>query len=184
MRTLALLTLIFIVIPTMGEGAPADWVYGVYLDLGYLASDNDPENRTWRTKSTTFKLDRLEANMATVYVRKETSMASRWGFEIGLQTGVDTDGLVTSGPPASLEPVSDADTWTSFAPSNVSYLFAAGKGLSVTGGLLAGISPTSRTTRCPTRTTRGVTSPITFRTLRGGCRCPTRSTTGSRPTSW
>jgi len=138
MRALALLTLIVVAVPALGEGAPADWVYGVYVDLGYLTSDNDPENRLWSSKSTTFKLDRLEANMATAYVRKETSTASRWGFEIGLQTGVDTDGLVTSGPPASLEPVNDADTWTSFAPSYVSYLFPAGNGLSVTGGLLSG----------------------------------------------
>jgi hypothetical protein len=138
MRTLALLLLLTAAAPTPGESASSDWVYGVYVDVGYLKGDNEPENRAWRSKSTTFKLDRLEANMVTAYVRKEASMSSRWGFEFGLQTGVDTDGLATSPPPPSYEPVSDADTWTKFAPSSVSYLFPAGNGLSVTGGLLSG----------------------------------------------
>ena len=138
MRTLALLLPLTFAAPAPGHAALSDWVYGVYVDAGYLKSDNEPENRTWRSKGTTFKLDGIEANMITGFVRKVASTSSRWGFEVGLQTGVDTDGLVTSAPPPSYEPVSDADNWTTLAPSYLSYLFPVGNGLSVDGGLLSG----------------------------------------------
>jgi len=138
MRALFFLLLLAAISLTSSQSAASDWIYGVYVDIAYLKSDNDPDNRTWRSKSTAFKLDRMEANMVTAYVKKETSTASRWGFQFGLQGGVDTEGLVTSPPPPSYQPVSDADTWTKFAPSNLSYLFPVGNGLSVTGGLLSG----------------------------------------------
>jgi hypothetical protein len=38
--------LIIVATPSIGEGALAVWVYGFYVDLGYLKSDNEPENRT------------------------------------------------------------------------------------------------------------------------------------------
>jgi hypothetical protein len=139
MRAIVLfLLLAFAVLaPPPVAGGTADWLVGVYWDFGYLNSDNEPENRTWRSKATTFKLDRIEANMVTGYVSKEATGASRWGLEFGLQTGVDTDGLVTSSPPPSYEPLRNADNWTTLAPTTLSYLFPAGRGVLVTGGLLS-----------------------------------------------
>jgi hypothetical protein len=138
MRLLWLSTLILLAVPVAAKSTPRNWVYGVYVDLGYLKSDNDPDNRTWRFKSTTYELDRLKADYALAFVKKEPSESARWGFEIALQTGVDTEGLVTSPPPPALEPVDNAKDWTHFAPTYVSYLFPAGNGLTVTGGLLSG----------------------------------------------
>jgi hypothetical protein len=139
MRNLVAIPLVLLAVPAASfAGGWSGWEYGAYVDGGYLKSDNDPDNRTWRSKSTTFELDRIEANMATAYVRKQASEASRWGFEFGLQTGVDTDGLVTSAPPPAYESIRNADTWTIFAPTTLSYLFGVGNGLSVTGGLLSG----------------------------------------------
>jgi hypothetical protein len=137
MRALVLLLLLTFAVPAPAVYGAADWVFGVYLDVGYLKSDNEPENHTWRSKSTSFKLDRIEANMVTGHVRKEAVEASRWGLEFGLQAGVDTDGLVTASPPPSYAPLTNADEWTSLAPTTLSYLFPAGHGLLVTGGLLS-----------------------------------------------
>jgi hypothetical protein len=57
-------------------------------------------------------------------------------MKFGLQTGVDTEGLVPSSPPPANEPVSNADTLRHLYRANFSYLFAAGSGLRVTGGLI------------------------------------------------
>jgi hypothetical protein len=138
MRKLLLTLLLAVSAPAPAVCGSADWVFGAYVDVGYLRSDNESENRTWRSKSTTFKLDRIEANMVTAYARKEATEASRWGLEFGLQTGIDTDGLVTAPPPPSYEPISNADDWTALTPTTVSYLIPAGDGLLVTGGLLNG----------------------------------------------
>jgi len=120
------------------QGISSDWNFGAYLDVGYLGSDNRPENRTWRSKSTTNKLDRIEANIVRGFVRKDATAASRWGLEFGLQAGVDPDGLVTAPPPPAYAPVSDADLLLHLSTTTVSYLFDAGRGLLVEGGLLLG----------------------------------------------
>lgn len=57
-------------------------------------------------------------------------------MKFGLQTGVDTEGLVPSPPPPASEPVSNADTLRHLYRANFSYLFAAGSELRVTGGLI------------------------------------------------
>ena len=138
MRTLIVCVLILLACSVSGARAAAGWTYGVYVDAGYLNSDNEPGNRTWRSKSTTFKLDRVEANNVTGYVRKDATSSSRWGFEIGLQTGVDIDGLVTSSPPPHYESIDNADNWAKLGVTSVKYLFPVGNGLGLTGGLLSG----------------------------------------------
>ena len=138
MRTLLVCVAICLAGFATGSQAAVGWTYGVYVDAGYLNSDNEPGNRTWRSKSTTFKLDRVEANNITGYIQKEATSSSRWGFEFGLQTGVDIDGLVTSSPPPHYEPIDNADTWAKLGITSLSYLFPVGNGLAVTGGLLSG----------------------------------------------
>jgi hypothetical protein len=105
----------------------------VYLDLGYLRSDNRPANHTWRSKGTTYILDRLKVNNATAFLEKEAVVASRWGFQVGLQAGVDPDGGARVD-----HPVSAAETLAHLYYTNLSYLLPAGRGLALTGGLIPG----------------------------------------------
>ena len=112
------------------------WDYALYLDLGYNQNFNDPGNKLWRSKASTFMVNNPQLNLAMGYASKEAAAESRWGFEFGFQTGVDTEGLVTQPPPASNEPVSHADSLRHLHRANISYLFPAGKGLAVSAGLI------------------------------------------------
>ena len=114
------------------ESQPSYWHYGTYLDLGYVLNFNDPENGLWRSKSTTFQVDKPRVNMAMGYVRKEVLPESRWGLEFGVQGGVDVKGL----KPPDDAAISGADFWRSLYRANFSYLFDVGKGLEMTGGLI------------------------------------------------
>jgi hypothetical protein len=118
------------------DAAPSPWHYQVYLDVGYAYGNNDPANDEWRSKSTTNRLNNLELFLAMGDVRKDPTPGSRWGFEFGLQTGIDSEGLVTEPPPPALTPIDNADSWRHLYRANVSYLFDAGRGLRLTGGLI------------------------------------------------
>lgn len=120
---------------SVAVAAPA-WHYQLYVDAGYAASDDEPQNNVWRSKSTTNVLDTPELFLAMGDVGREATPDSRWGFELGLQTGADSEGLVTAAPPPAEEPLSDADTLRHLYRANVSYLFSAGRGLRLTGGLI------------------------------------------------
>jgi len=115
---------------------PQMWDYGLYLDLGYNSSYNNPENNIWRSKGTTFRLDQPQVNLAMVYISKEAVPQSRWGIEFGLQTGVDTENLVPVPPPEFNEPISNADVLRHLYRANATYLFPLGDGLGVTAGLI------------------------------------------------
>jgi hypothetical protein len=136
-QPILLFLLVAAFVPDSGVCASADWIFGIYADMGFLKSDNEPDNRTWRSKSTTSKLDRIEANMVRGFARKHATPTSRWGLELGLQAGIDVDGLETSPPPPSYEPVEHAGKLAHLSTTTVSYLFPAGNGLLVTGGLLS-----------------------------------------------
>lgn len=112
------------------------WDHGLYLDLGYGYSSNNPENNLWRSRDTTFKLNQPQVNLAMAYVSKQATPESRWGIEFGLQTGVDTEYLVPAAPPTFNEPISNADTLRHLYRANATYLFPLGDGLGVTAGLI------------------------------------------------
>jgi hypothetical protein len=117
------------------EAVTRGWSYGTYLDLGYPFNFNDPGNGLWRSKSTTFKGNDPQVNMAMGYIRKSATPQSRWGMEFGLQAGVDTENLVPVTPPDFNEPISHADFLSHLYRANGTYLFPAGKGLEVTAGV-------------------------------------------------
>lgn len=72
--------------------------------------------------------------MATAYIRKEVNPGgSRWGGEFAVQTGVDSEGLVSK---TGTDTISGADTLRHFSRANLSYLFPVGNGLKLTGGLM------------------------------------------------
>jgi putative OmpL-like beta-barrel porin-2 len=111
---------------------PSGWHYGAYLDLSYIQNFNFPENHQWRTRTTTPRNNELTPNMALLYVRKDATASSRWGTELGVQGGYDTDNFAfLVGEPK----VSGADTLRQIHRANVSYLAPTGNGLMLTAGL-------------------------------------------------
>jgi hypothetical protein len=48
----------------MREAAKKDWHYGAYLDVGYLPNLSSPDADEWRSKTTDFKLNSPEVNLA------------------------------------------------------------------------------------------------------------------------
>src|SRR5271155_4052253 len=56
---------------TQAAGPAPLWQYGGFADLGYLLDFNDPANHLFRDRSTTFKVNELDLNMAALYVKKE-----------------------------------------------------------------------------------------------------------------
>jgi len=137
---LLLVTCVLLAFPVTAEDAPLEtsspWTFQLYFDGGYVASSTEPANGIWRSKGTTFELDSPQVNLAMGVASKTATQTSRWGMEFGLQTGVDTEGLVTSPPPPAEEPVSNADALRHLYRANFSYLFSAKHGIRVTGGLL------------------------------------------------
>jgi putative OmpL-like beta-barrel porin-2 len=119
--------------PQTAEAAPKSlWKYNGFLDFGYLLDFNHPANHLFRERSTTFKVDELDLNMAEAGVKKETSEQSRWGMEFGVQGGKDSENFGFS---ATAPNVGGADWLRHFALANVSYLAPVGSGLTVQAGL-------------------------------------------------
>jgi len=112
------------------------WRYNVYLDLGYGYSFNNPENNLWRSKSTTNIFGTPKINLALAYIGKDAIKDSPWGMELGIQAGVDTDGLIPSPPPEANEPKTNADFIRYLYRANATYRVPIGNGLRITAGLI------------------------------------------------
>jgi hypothetical protein len=111
---------------------PPAWHAGAFVDLGYLRDFNKPENHLFRTRSTTPHVNELDLNMAAAYARKTPTAASRWGLEATAQGGEDSQ---TFGFSPTAPNLAGADGLRHLGPTNVSYLFPAGRGLAVQGGI-------------------------------------------------
>ena len=112
------------------------WEYGGFVDLGYLHDFNDPSNHLFRSRGTTFKVNELDVNMAAVYLRKPTSEVSRWGSELTLQAGKDSEAFGFS---ATAPNLSGAKWLRHLGPTDVSYLAPIGKGLTLQGGIFSSL---------------------------------------------
>src|SRR5690348_8044815 len=66
------------------------WAYNAFVDAGYLLDFNHPANHLFRNRSTAFKVDELDLNMAGAGVKKLASDSSRWGIELAVQAGKDS----------------------------------------------------------------------------------------------
>jgi hypothetical protein len=108
------------------------WRYGAYLDLNYTVDFNFPENHTWRSRTTTPRVNELSPNMGFAYARKDISSDSRWGVELLAQGGYDTKAYAFGNDRPLL---AGADTLRHFGRANVSYLVPVGSGLTVQAGL-------------------------------------------------
>lgn len=114
------------------------WQYGGFVDIGYLQNFNHPDNHLWRSKQTSPRTNELTPNMGLVYLRKDPAERSRWGIEVALQAGYDTDDLVPDPKAGGPQPISGADTLRHLARANVSYLAPIGEGVTFTAGLFKG----------------------------------------------
>jgi hypothetical protein len=116
----------------------AEWTYGAMVDVAYGLNFNFPDNHRWRSKETTPRTNELAPNMVLGYIRKETLKESRWGMELALQGGYDTDALVPEPEPGRDQPMAGADTLRHISRANISYLAALGNGLRLSAGLMEG----------------------------------------------
>ncbi len=108
------------------------WHYGAYLDVAYILNFNFPDNHLWRNRTTASRHNEFAPNMALAYVRKDVTEASRWGMELGVQGGYDSQNFAFL--PGERE-VSGADTLRHVHRANASYLAPVGNGLLITAGL-------------------------------------------------
>ncbi len=108
------------------------WHYGGFVDLGYLLDFNHPSNHLFRNRSTAFRVDEVDLNMAGAYVKKQTSTDSRWGMELAVHGGKDSVGFGFS---PTAPNVSSSDWLRHFGLADVSCLAPVGNGLTVQAGL-------------------------------------------------
>ncbi len=112
------------------------WQYGGFLDFGYLKDFNDPVNHLFRSRGTTFHLNEWDVNMGAIYLKKATSESSRWGTELTLQAGKDTQVFGFSATAPNLP----GSNWLRhLGPTNISYLAPVGKGLTLQGGIFSSL---------------------------------------------
>jgi len=119
--------------PTPAPDPPtATWHYGGFIDAGYLLDFNHPENRVFRSRGTTWHVDRPQINMAAFYLRKKATEDSRWGVELTAQAGKDAE---VFGFSATAPNIGGYKFLRQLGPTNVSYLAPIGKGLTIQGGI-------------------------------------------------
>ncbi len=112
--------------------APVEWQYGGFVDGGYFYDSNDPANHLFRSRGTTFRVNEADLNMASVYLRKAASENSRWGTELTLQAGKDSEAFGFSATAPNL----DGSKWLRhLGPTDASYLAPVGRGLTIQGGI-------------------------------------------------
>jgi len=112
--------------------AKPEWQYGGFADIAYLYDFNYPSNHLFRSRGTTAHVNEVDLNMATLYLKKPASESSRWGTELTLQAGKDSEDFGFSATAPNLA----GSKWLRhFGPTNVSYLAPVGKGLTLQGGI-------------------------------------------------
>ena len=112
------------------------WQYGGFIDLGYILDFNHPANRLFRSRGTTFHVDRAHLNMAGVYARKKATEESRWGVELTPHAGRDSE---VFGFSATAPNIAGFNFLRHLGPTNVSYLAPVGKGLALQAGIFTSL---------------------------------------------
>src|SRR5207244_9154344 len=69
--------------------APATWQYGAFVDVAYLRDFNHPQNRTFRGRGTTWRVEEWDLNMAGAFLKMKADAETRWGAELLVQEGKD-----------------------------------------------------------------------------------------------
>jgi hypothetical protein len=126
---------------SMFEETPAQpskpkWHYGGFVDIGYLLDFSDPANQVFRSRGTTWHVDKVHVNMAGVYLRKKADDKSRWGLELIAQAGKDAE---VFGFSATAPNIGGFKVLRHLGPTNVSYLAPVGKGLTLQAGIFSSL---------------------------------------------
>ena len=146
-----LLTLIVALLPATSSGQTASqaaaaaapdaattttWQYGGFVDVGYLRDFNDPPNKLFRSRGTTWHVNEWHLNMSGVYAKKRVTERSRWGTELLVHAGKDDEVFGFS----ATAPNIDGYRWLRhLGLANVSYLAPAGKGLTLQSGIFTSL---------------------------------------------
>ncbi len=120
--------------PESNSPSESRWQYGGFLDVGYLLDFNHPANRVFRSRGTTWHVDRPQINMSALYLRKKKDEKSRWGVELTAQAGKDAE---LFGFSATAPNIGGYKFLRQLGPTNVSYLAPIGKGLNIQGGIFS-----------------------------------------------
>jgi hypothetical protein len=112
------------------------WHYGGFIDVGYSLDFNHPSNDLFRSRGTVFHVDEVDLNMAGAYVRKDPSETSRWGAQLTVQGGKDSE---VFGFSATAPNIGGFEFLRHLGPTNMSYLAPVGKGLTVQGGIFTSL---------------------------------------------
>lgn len=124
------------VTPTSQATDAPQWQSTAFADVGYLGDFNMPSSHLFRNRGTTPRVDELDVNMAGIGVKKAASESSRWGTELTAQAGKDSE---TFGFSATAPNIAGADWLRHLGPTNVSYLFPSGSGLTVQAGIFSSL---------------------------------------------
>jgi hypothetical protein len=121
---------------TPAEPAKVKWQYGGFIDVAYLLDFNHPANDIFRSRGTAWHVDRVQLNMAGIYLRKKADEKSRWGVELTGQMGKDVE---VFGFSATAPNIAGFKFLRHLGPTNVSYLASVGKGLTIQAGIFASL---------------------------------------------
>jgi hypothetical protein len=121
---------------TAPNAAPSLWQYSGFVDTWYLGDTNDPANHLFRNRGTTPRVGELDLNMIGLGVKKSTFEGSRWGTEVTVQAGRDSEIFGFSPTARNVE---GANWLRRLGPTNVSYLAPVGSGLTVQGGIFSSL---------------------------------------------
>ena len=110
------------------------WQFSGFIDLGYLLDFTHPANRIFRSRGTTWHVDRLQMNMAGLYAKKKPTEDSRWGVELTAHAGKDAE---LFGFSATAPNIGGFKFLRQLGPTNVSYLTPVGKGLTIQAGIFS-----------------------------------------------
>jgi len=119
-----------------GESSKSSWNYGGFLDVGYLLDFNHPANDVFRSRGTTWHFDNVYINMAAAYVKKDPSESSRWGAQVTVQGGKDSEVFGFSATTPNIE---GFEWLRHLGPTNVSYFAPVRKGLTLQGGIFSSL---------------------------------------------
>lgn len=113
-----------------------EWNYGGFADVGYLLDFNHPANDSYRSRGTAWHLDNLDLNMTGAYLKKRVSDESRWGTELTIHAGKDSE---LFGFSATAPNFPGFEGLRHLGPTNVSYLAPVGRGLTLQGGIFGSL---------------------------------------------
>ncbi len=140
-RTAAVAVFLLVAIGARADEPPAQQQkpplqYGGFVDIGYLHDFNNPSNHLFRSRGTTFRVNEWDVSMAALYLRRPASEQSRWGGELTLQAGKDSEVFGFSATAPNLR----GSKWLRhLGPTDVSYLAPVGKGLTLQGGIFSSL---------------------------------------------